>query len=298
MKKSILMLGIFALAFAASAQMPSPRRQAILDSRRFELKVAMGDIAGYSYVNKFGVNLAVGAATTPEDVWEHGGTYVYDATNTAPIAYVSSDAAADTNQVIKITGLDIDGYEVTQTITPTGTTVLELDTPLWRVYRMSIVGDVSLTGMFYCHTDATPTAGVPSPLSSTRAIIDDGNNQTLMSLYTIPKGKVGFFYIGEVGVQLEGNARDLAEYARIQLEGRPYGGVFRVKKSVSCIVGGNTAYRGERIFPQATPALTDIKATAVEATADMGLWVTFEILLVDESEFSTSYLQSIGQPGY
>jgi hypothetical protein len=298
-KLSILLFFIIALVFAASAKpAPSPAMERILDSRSFELKVKMGLVPGYSSINKFGMNLTVETGTLPEDVWEYGGEYVYDATNTAPIAYISSDNLTDTNHTIRIVGLDIDGAEVTQLASVDGQNIVTLDTPLWRVYRMQNMSSASLTGILYCHTDAAPTAGVPDSASQVRAIIDNGNNQTLMSLYTIPAGKVGFFYMGEVGVQLDGNAQALAEYARIQLEARLYGKVFSVKKSVTCIVGGNTSYRGERLFPDPAPALTDIKAHVIDVTADMGLWVTFEILLVDETEFPADYLQSIGQPGY
>ena len=293
---TIILIASTFVAHAAPA--PSPARERILDSRSFELKVSMGDVPGYYSVNKFGMNLVVETGTVPEDVWEYGGEYVYDATNTAPIAYISSDDLADTNQPIKIVGLDIDGAEVTQFAIPDGTNNVTLGTPLWRVYRMQNTGGTNLTGVLYCHTDPTPTAGAPGAANQVRAIIDDGSNQTLMALYTIPAGKVGFFYLGEVGVQLDGNAQALAEYARIQLEARSYGKVFSVKKSVTCIVGGNTHYRGPRSFPDAAPALTDIKAHVVDVTATMGLWVTFEILLVDETEFTAAYLQSIGQPGY
>jgi hypothetical protein len=264
----------------------------------FELSVSMGLVDGVTHINKFGMNLEVETGTVPEDVWEYGGEYVYDADGTAPIAYLSSDDGADTNQTIRITGLDIDGVEVTQNVTAAGTNVVSLTTPLWRVYRMQNISGTSLTGVLYCHIDPTPTAGVPGSATQVRAIIDDGQNQTMMSLLTIPAGKVGFFYLGEVGVQLDGNAQALAEYARIQLEARTLGGVFTVKKSVTCIVGGNTAYRGERTFPDAVPALTDIKAHVVDVTATMGLWVTFEVIFVDEDRFTEAFLTSIRQPGY
>ena len=70
----------------------------IVVSSKFELAVAMGLVAGHSYVGKFGENPDVDTGTTPEDVWEGGGAYTYDADASAPIQYLSSSDAGDTGQ--------------------------------------------------------------------------------------------------------------------------------------------------------------------------------------------------------
>ena len=85
-----------------------------------------------------------------------------------------------------------------------------------------------LNGVLYCHTDASPTAGVPAA-ANMRAIIDNGNNQTLMALYTVPKGKVAFLVRGEIGAsraQTSG-AIQAAYYSR------RFGKVFKIKK-IAC----------------------------------------------------------------
>lgn len=258
----------------------------------FKLAVSMGLYPGYSVIDKFGENPSITTATDPEDVWEYGGLYNYDANNTAPIQYLSSSDDDDSN-VVTVQGLDIDGNAVSQDIALTGQTVANLTTPLWRVFRMINNGATSLEGMVYCHTDPTPTTGVPAGVA-VRALIDDGNNQTLMSLYTIPLGKVGFLYRGELGIELEGNAAALAEYARIFYESRRYGGAFTVKKSVSLFPGN--IHQDPRSFPDIIPALTDIKIKVTEVSADMGVWATFDILLVDEDLLDPALLAAIGQP--
>lgn len=295
MKK--LIPALFALCMSAYAT--SPAKQALLDSRSFELKVSQGAIAGWSSIDKFGVNHDIDSG--PEDVWEHGGEYVYDSTNTAPIAYLSSSSASDTNIIVSIQGLDIDGYLVTQTVTNDGQNVTELGTHLWRVFRMENNSDDGndISGTIYCHIDPAPTDGVPDPLTNTRAIIYDGNNQTLMALYTVPRGYVGFLYRGEVGMHYESASPATSiEYAHCHYESRRYGKLFKVKKSITCISGGVATYQDYRSFPDIIPALTDVKISAVEVSESMGLWATFDILLVKESEFSATYLQKIGQPGY
>ena len=268
-----------------------------VDDKGFELSVSMGLVPGYSTLDKFGLNANITSTSDPEDVWEFGGLYNYDANGTAPIQYISSSDNADTGQTIVVQGLDINGDLVDQTVTTTGQTVATLSTPLWRIFRMINNSDEGndLAGTLYCHTDPTPTNGVPTD-SAVRAIIDDGNNQTLMALYTIPKGKVAFLFRGELGIELEGNAAALAEYARVFYKSRRYGKLFTIKKSVTMFPG--VIHTDVRSFPDPIPALTDVKINVNEVSATMGVWATFDMLLVDEDKFTTEYLQSIGQPGY
>ena len=265
-------------------------------AKPFELAVSEGNVHGYSTIDKFGVNPLVETTTTPEDVWEFGGVYNYDTDSTAPIKYISSSDALDVGQSIIVQGLDFEGYLVSQVAVTNGQNNVTLNDSLWRVFRMfnnSSVGN-SLTGILYCHTDPTPTNGVPSNLN-VRAIIDDGNNQTLMSLYTIPRGYVGFLYRGEIGIGTEGNVNGLNEYAHIHYESRRYGKVFTVKKSLDLIVTSGY-FQDERSFPDVIPALTDIRIRVISVSENMGLWATFDIMLVDEKMLNREFLESIGQP--
>jgi hypothetical protein len=267
-------------------------------SKDLGLGVTMGLYPGYSYITKYGVNLDVLVATDPEDMWEGGGLYTYDTWGTAPIMYMSSSSVADTGQTIRVIGLDINGYEVTQYPISTGQALVTLDTPLWRVYKMTnLSADGSdVDGILYVHTDAAPINGVPL-VANARALINGHTNSTLMTIYTIPRGKVGFFMRGEVGVQLDGNnAAALAEFAHIHFNLRPHLKNFITQKSVTNIVGGAATYKDERIFPDPISALSDIKMTVEEVSADMGLWGSFEILLVDQTYFDEDYLEGINQP--
>jgi len=261
------------------------------------LAVSMGIMPGYSFISKYGVNLEIATGTDPEDIWEGGGLYTYDAWETAPIMYMSSSSTSDVGQTIRVIGLDINGDEVTQYPVTTGQTNVLLNTPLWRVYKMTNLSADGLgtVGITYVHTDASPSSGVPT-LANTRALINGHTNSTLMAVYTIPKGKVGFFRRGETGVQLEGNAGALAEYAHIHFDVRPFGKNFITQKSVTNIVGGAATYSDTRTFPDPLPQLSDVKMSAEEVSATMGLWGAFDLLIVDEDYFSTAYLESINQP--
>lgn len=152
-------------------------------------------------------------------------------------------------------------------------------------------GAVDLQGTVYCYT-GTSTGGAP-PLANQRAVIDNGNNRTLMALYTIPLGKVGFLCRGEIGIsrsQTSGNAR-CAYYSR------RFGKVFTIKKRVDLVNSGSSLYQDERCFPDVIPAKTDIKLTVESVSANnTGIFGTFDIMLVDENKFSSEFLTAIGQP--
>jgi len=272
------------------------------NSPEFPLMVSMGKVRNAEPMGKFGVNLSITTSTDPEDIIEQGGRVQWDTDGTAPIKYISSSDALDTGQTIEIQGLDINGNFVSQIATTNGQTNVVLETPLWRNYRMSnespntlLNGDIQ--GTLYCHSDAAPTAGVPTA-ANIRTIITAGTNQTLFCAYTVPNGKVGFIIRGEVGLELEGNAGALAEYVHFHYELRTFGMLFKVKKAVSIVVGGSGSYADIRTFPDSITGKSDIVLVADSVSTTIGVWGTFDMLIVDESEFSTEYLTAIGQPGY
>jgi len=257
----------------------------------FNLKVNQGLIPGHSTIDKFGENPSIDTTSTPEDIWEGGGEYIYDANNTAPIVSIISDSGVD-NMDIMVVGLDINGNEVEQTVSLNGTTRVALPTPLWRVYRMANDGDAGedLDGTCYCYIG---TGGVPAA-ANIRALIDNGNNQTLMAIYTIPLGKVGYLYRGEIGGSRSQNAGSI----QASYYSRRVGKVFRIKKRIDVTNQGSSIYVDKRSFPDIIPALTDIRLRVEEVSANnTGVFGTFDILLIDDDLFPQSYLDAIGQPG-
>lgn len=257
-------------------------------SQDFRLSVAMGMYPGYLVVDKFGENPQVDTGTAPEDIWEGGGLYNYDADGTAPIVSLISDDSGDT-QPIMVQGLDIDCNEVTQTITLTGDTRVALDIPLWRVYRMRNVGATSFAGTVYCYTG---TGGVPAA-AAIRAIVNGANNQTLMCIYTVPRGKVAFMFRGEVGASRGVTAGE----ARCAFFVRRFGGIFNIRKRVNLSNAGTSIYADYRSFPVPVPAQTDLRLTVESVSANgMGIFGTIDMLVVDAELFTDKYLTAIGQP--
>lgn len=260
--------------------------------------VAFGGIPGFGTIDKFGESPSV-SISQPGTIWDLGTQYIYDSTEigTAPIAYLVSNSAADAGKIVSIQGLDADGCLVTQSATLNGTTNVTLTTPLWRVFRMfneSPAGN-DLDGTVYCHTNPTPTAGEPGS-DNIRALIDDGNNQTLMAVYTVPRDYVGFLYRGEIGCGTEAGASSSSEFARVIYKSRLYNKNFRIKKRKLLSLNGQSGFQDVRSFPDVIPALTDIEIDVEEVSIEMRIDASFDILLIKQDRLFKEYLDSIGQP--
>lgn len=265
----------------------------------FDLAVSMGYVQGWTYQQKFGVNPLITAASAPEDIWEGGGLYPFSDNGVADIISLSSSSAADTQNIL-IYGLKADGTVAVQVVTLQGQTRVALTTPLWRVYRMenfSFPG-VSLAGTVYCYSGTTNTAGVPSGGSVSKAIVDNGNNQTQMTIYTVPAKKVAFLRRGEVSFGYSGTIGAGTQQVEFCFEVRTYNNVFKIKKTINAISTGSTQHYDNRPFPDAIPALSDIKTCVKKTTADIAASSTFHLWIADEENFSTEFLASIRQPGY
>ncbi len=245
----------------------TPDGNLLISDNSSGLAIARGDVTDTSNVSKFGQNADIGTAAY-EDIWDVGGVYPYPTNGTAPITHIDSDDALDT-EPLEVQGLDITGALTVQTKTLTGTTPVELDTPLWRVFRMKNMG----TSDFVGDVQAINTAD-----TVIYAQIQDGNNQTLMALYTIPLGKTGYLQQGTNS--LIGSNRDYTISGRMMM--RPYGGVFQLKRTFGLQSDGTSYMIMPFPVPGRIPALTDIKVSAISSSAGGGLNTTFELVLIDD----------------
>jgi len=149
------------------------------------LGIPAGNYGEYSQVNKFGAN-PISANGALEDIWDGGGTYSYPLTALITSLSQTADQSAMRGEKIEIQGLDSDWNLVVQNafLNATDTTIIvTIDTPLIRIFRMKVLANVVSTSEIRIH-NAGETIDY--------AIIGIGNNQTLMALYTVPKGKTAY----------------------------------------------------------------------------------------------------------
>lgn len=257
----------------------------------FELAVSMGRVPGYSWFDKFG---KTDVATVGTDIWEAGTEIPDDEFGTAPITSVGSTDAADT-QDIEVYGLDIDGNEVTQTVTLQGNTRVVLPTPLWICMRMENDGSTDFTGTVYAYTGIL---GVPSANNDPRVrnLIVNGNNQTLYAAVVVPKDKVFFLRKGRITILYEGGGFFSSDQGtQLYYRSKRPGKVYKVKDTPSLVTGGNSLITDLRPNWDIIPELTKVKITvATSSTADMGISATLTFLVVDADKLNAGILAALG----
>lgn len=254
--------------------------------------VGKGMVRDVWYIDKFGESPNIDKVETHVDVWEGGGHYVWSPDGVADIISISSSDVTD-NQTILVTGLDVNGWQVEQEVTLSGQTRVPLTTPLWRVFRVENVDNTDLVGIVSIYAGTEAAGGIPSGASVLKAMITNGNNQSLMAIYTVPRGFVGFLYRGEFGMA---NA-DLTATARCSYYSRRFGSVFKCKKRLNLNKSGTSIYQDLRTFPDVIPAMTDIEMTVEEVSKDgTVIFGTFDIMLVRQVHLDRLFLHRIGQP--
>ena len=196
------------------------------------LEIASGSIQGMSCVNKFGANPDITAGTT-EDCWDFGGTYTFPAT--ADITHISQDSdqvGTDGGATIQVQGLDVNWDLVIQTADLDGantTTPVALTTPLRRVFRMKVHANVVLA-----EDIRVKNAGG----TATYAMVQAGNNQTLMAIYTVPNGKTAYMtqYYAD-NVPTESKKPDSVEF-KLWVADRDNGYEFQLKHERAIPIAG------------------------------------------------------------
>jgi len=228
---------------------------------------------GYSIVNKFGFQAAVG--TTVVAVWDQAAAYNYIAA--ATVLKVSSadanDTAAGTGaQTVTIYGLDGNYAEVNETVTLSGTTDVSTTQTFLRVFRIVVntagSGGVN-AGIIYVYTGAD-TAGVPDDLTKVYAQVTASENQTLMAVYTVPANKKALFR----SLFIAGEA---SQIVTIRVVARPLGGAFNTKDKF-LIEAGNTAI--QHPYPVAFDEKVDIEVRGHVSASTTAIAAAFDIILI------------------
>lgn len=168
---------------------------------------------------KFGFNPIVG--TGEETVWDVGGLYSYP--NSATAMKVSSSDDADTSTVT-ISGLDENYDEASEEVTLTGQAAITTTTTFIRVFRAIVTADEP-SGDIYIGEGAV-ASGVPATIY---AKISQGENQTLMALWTVPRGRTAYLY----GCTVSSGTSQSNKFATAKLKMRPPSQVFQTKAVVT-----------------------------------------------------------------
>jgi hypothetical protein len=221
-----------------------------------------------AFVHKFGSNASISnqvALDAQETIWDGSNEYTFP-DNAGEDMEVVSSSGTD-NQNIVIQGLDENFMEKTWTGTLEGTTPVNIGT--WtRIFRgynddsTDFIGDITINEV----------GGTTDYMR-----IIDGNNQTLMCLYTIPADKIGYLTKYSLSAQ---KASSASINFTAQIRTREFGKVFRVREIVS--FGTDHDTQRSLDFPTKLQPKTDIIFNIVDSDGNNGaVNADFDIALHD-----------------
>lgn len=239
-------------------------------TNRFDLAVAAGLVEGATALTKFGVNAAAPLGTKI-DLWDVGGDYIF--LTAAETLQLSSDDADDNAagtgaRTVEIFGLDANYDPISEVVTLNGTTPVLTANQYIRCNRMIIRSAGASEGAE--GTITTETAG-----GTAQAQVNNGFNQSLMAIWTVPAGKVFIIKYTEASI---GKGKE----GLFELKVRPPGEVFQTKKALK-VFEKKSATRRE--FGGVIDEKSDIKINVTADSNNSFVEGEFEGIILDKAIF-------------
>ena len=233
----------------------------------FYHRVAQGLEPDYSSVHIYAQNPAMATAGTTYDICNSGAIYY---PTTAQSLEVVSSSANDTllgsgAKQVYIETLDANWNTYTQTINMNGTTPVAIAGTHIRSQFMYVVGNQSAVGNITLRVASGGT---------TLLTIQDGDNTSVSSSYTVPNGYTAYFIQGYAS----SNSK-VSGYMDFKLLTRRYGGVFMIKGRTVCNDTGSSWWVYQYQISSMIPAKTDFKMVAVGGANSMIGMGGYELLL-------------------
>lgn len=240
-------------------------------SQPYTFAISEGDIPGHDGLLKFGTRENV-AANTESTCWE-GPTARYVYMTTAQQLKVSSTSTSDTAvtgtgaRTLRILGLDSNYDEIEEDIDLAGTGVVTTSNSYLRVFRSFVLT---------CGTSLTNVGTISINNNAgtvTQAIINPDDGQTLMALWTVPRGKTAYIIRGGLSTSSNKGAR-ISFFIRLNNGGITYPWLIKYR---GYLFSG--AIQVPIDIPYVVPELTDFEIT-VKTPGNAGtteLGGTFEL---------------------
>ena len=249
----------------------------------FGLQISREQIAYHKHIFKFGFNADVD--NSDETIWSQGGLYSY--LSSATTLYISSsstadDAAGTGARTATVSGLDASWDEVSVTVDLDGQNGVQLGSASnWiRVNRITVDTAGSggqNAGVIYVGDEASPTSGVPSNKYATVAI---GDNQTLMALWTVPRGYTAFVD----QLDITANTEVVNKYVTVDFLARPSGGVFNVADRYTL---ARDTITQKFTYPRKFEEKTDLEVRAISSSsaANVAVSAAFDVVYIQNRPY-------------
>jgi hypothetical protein len=230
------------------------------------IQLAAGVIAGASFNHKFGATPAM-SQNQSGSVWDVNDTnYPWTALDTPAVVNIERTNVADDGLNVTVQGLDSDYNYQEETITISGADTL--GTKLFRRVNRAFCTDGGATNTGNINIEAGTAGG------TVVARITAGKGQTLMAVYTVPKGKTAYIMQGTMTVA--GNS-DATGDLFVKYFGQD---TFRVGHSFE-VTGAGGQYLYPFSIPIRVPEKTDIDVRAAVRSNNARITAAFDMVLLD-----------------
>jgi len=222
------------------------------------------------YIHKFGSNPDVSntvSAIAPETVWDGSIEYTFPPDAGTGIQ-IKSSQATDSQEFI-VQGLDENFENQYWTGNLNGTNDVNIDGTWSRVFRAFNNGTSGIAGSIDIHASGDA--------STVYAKVLAGNDQTLMSIYTVPAACTGYLLGYHMSANNPGSSSEIGYTTQIKT--RQYGKVFRVQEVTS--VTTSAFAQNTYPFPLQLPPKTDVIVNIVSSNGNNGaINADFDIALL------------------
>jgi hypothetical protein len=227
--------------------------------------IALGRIPKARSIHKFGARTGV-RNDRESTVWDGDELYPWDAFDTAGVATVAG--GSDAGKSVYVVGLDNNYDEVSEEIAVGSTGTVEFK----RIFRGYMAGTEANDG------DISVTVNTQEVMK-----IAEGNSQTLMSIYTVPRNHTALLLKG-VATSAKDKDMQVKFYGRF-IDGNGLYTPFRIQHIANIY---QNQYIYEFVTPLAMPEKTDLDVRVLGYGSDTGAHVTaaFDLILY---EIDTDY---------
>lgn len=247
-----------------------------LGSRDFLLEVVKGNVAGHTFMHKYGRNPDIDNSADYEALWNGGGLYTgFNATAAETVEVFSddaSDAAAGTGaRTVRIFGLDGDYNEQEEVITLNGVTAVDSANTYIRCFRL-IVESAGSGG----ENAGEITVRQNVTTANVFVVIPAAANRSTIAAYTIPAGKTAALYnwAGSIISKLSGNIS-------FRMCHRPVGEVFQLVEDVGLKSDGQSSFQRHYDLPLLVEEKTDIVLEGSSDTNNIAVSGSFDLVMWD-----------------
>lgn len=230
------------------------------------------------FVRKFGTHDDVDSNTINEAIWSYAdvaGDYTFPS-DAGETMYISSNNDNDT-MPIKVQGLDENFKEKEEVVIMQGQTRITLGGKWSRINRMFNDDTNDIAGNIFVYTGGDNTLGEPNSASDVKAIIENGHNQTMQAVYTVPINNL--FHLSSYHLSCDAKVSNTTANLTLKLVVRQKGSVFRTQEIIALSNSSPSVIKLDMPLP--IPGGSDVMFQVVSSTNNnMHVHCVFEGMLL------------------